>query len=117
MLKGWNINVEGRYKKLKKELMDKIDVLEKKSETAVISNFERLKKTDMEWNLKNMVTEEGIKRKQIARDRFINKGQKGGKEELNSIHFFIMDCLLMTREVSTRWPLPFIGIFLPLSYL
>jgi hypothetical protein len=29
MLKGWNINVEGRYLKLKKELMDKIDILDK----------------------------------------------------------------------------------------
>jgi hypothetical protein len=29
MLKGWNINVEGRYLKLKKELMEKIDILDK----------------------------------------------------------------------------------------
>jgi hypothetical protein len=28
LLKGWNINVEGRYLKLKKELMNKIDILD-----------------------------------------------------------------------------------------
>jgi hypothetical protein len=29
MLKGWNINVEGKYLKLKKDLMEKIDILDK----------------------------------------------------------------------------------------
>jgi hypothetical protein len=29
MLKGWNINVEGRYLKLKRDLMSKIDILDK----------------------------------------------------------------------------------------
>jgi hypothetical protein len=51
-LKGWNINVEGWYTKLKKELMDKIEILEKKSEFAGTSDPKRLKKLDMEWNLK-----------------------------------------------------------------
>jgi hypothetical protein len=30
MLKGWNINVEGQYKNLKKYYMDKVEVLDKK---------------------------------------------------------------------------------------
>jgi hypothetical protein len=30
MLKGWNINVEGGYLKLKRDLMSKIDILDKK---------------------------------------------------------------------------------------
>jgi hypothetical protein len=46
MLKGWNINVEGRYLKLKKDLMDKIDILEKRSEIAGISDYKRLEKLD-----------------------------------------------------------------------
>jgi hypothetical protein len=37
MLKGWNINVEGRYLKLKKDLMEKIDILDKKCE--IMGNF------------------------------------------------------------------------------
>jgi hypothetical protein len=52
ILKGWNINVEGRHTKLKKELMVKIEILEKKTEFAGISDSERPKKLDMEWNLK-----------------------------------------------------------------
>jgi hypothetical protein len=47
MLKGWNINVEGKYKKLKKDLMDKIAILEKRNEYAGISDSERLEKLDM----------------------------------------------------------------------
>jgi hypothetical protein len=51
MLKGWNINVEGRYLKLKKDLMEKIDILDKKFEIMGISDSERIEKLDMEWNL------------------------------------------------------------------
>jgi hypothetical protein len=51
-LKGWNINVEGRYSRLKKDLLQKIDILDKKSESNGISNSERLEKLDLEWNLK-----------------------------------------------------------------
>jgi hypothetical protein len=52
MLKGWNINVEGRYSKLKKELMCKIDILGKRNEIMGISDYESLKKLELEWNLK-----------------------------------------------------------------
>jgi hypothetical protein len=41
-----------------------------------ISDFERLDKLEMELNLKNMMAEEGCKRKQTARDRFINEGDE-----------------------------------------
>jgi hypothetical protein len=44
--------VEGRYTKLKKELMDKIKILEKRSEFVGISDSERQEKLDMECNLK-----------------------------------------------------------------
>jgi hypothetical protein len=75
-LKGWNINVEGRYSKLKKDLLQKIDILVKKSESLGISDSERLEKLEMEWNLKNMMAEEGCKRKQTAREKFINEGDE-----------------------------------------
>jgi hypothetical protein len=76
MLKGWNINVEGRYLKLKKELMCKIDILDKRNEIIGISDYERLEKLELEWNLKNMMVEEGCKRKQTAREKFINEGDE-----------------------------------------
>jgi hypothetical protein len=41
-----------------------------------ISDSERLEKLEMEWNLKNMMAEEGCKRKQTSRDRFINEGDE-----------------------------------------
>ena len=48
MLKGWNINVEGRYSKLKKDLMYKIDILDKRSESMGISDYEKLEK--LKWS-------------------------------------------------------------------
>jgi hypothetical protein len=41
-----------------------------------ISNYERLGKLELEWNLKNMMAEEGCKRKQTAREKFINEGDE-----------------------------------------
>jgi hypothetical protein len=79
MLKGWNINVEGQYLKLKKELINKIDILDKRSELMGISDFERIEKLDLEWNLKKMMEEEGCKRKQIAREKFIIEGDENTK--------------------------------------
>jgi hypothetical protein len=42
-LKGWNINVEGRYSKLKKELLQKIDIMDKKMKVMVFPTREDLK--------------------------------------------------------------------------
>jgi hypothetical protein len=63
--KGWNINVEGRYLKLKKELMEKIDILDKKCEIMGISDSERIEKLDMEWNLKKIMEEKICKKNKL----------------------------------------------------
>jgi hypothetical protein len=65
MLKGWNINVEGRYLKLKKDLMEKIDILDKKCENMGISDSERIEMLDMEWNLKKIMEEEICKKNKL----------------------------------------------------
>jgi hypothetical protein len=57
MLKGWNINVEGHYKKLKKELMSKIDSLDKTSEVSGLSESDRMEKLGFEMNLRKLVDE------------------------------------------------------------
>jgi hypothetical protein len=62
MLKGWNINVEGRYLKLKKDLMEKIDILDKKCEIMGISDSKRIEKLDMEWNLKKSWKKKFVKK-------------------------------------------------------
>jgi hypothetical protein len=58
MLKGWNINVVGHYKKLKKNLISKIDILDKASEISGLSEVDRLEKLDLESNLRKIVDEE-----------------------------------------------------------
>lgn len=71
--------MEGRYKKLKKDLMDKIEVLDKNSEVFGLSDTDRLVKLDLEMSLRKLVDEEGVKLKQKARDKFIFDGDENSK--------------------------------------
>jgi hypothetical protein len=79
MLKGWNINVEGHYKKMKKELLAKIDIFDNISEVVGLSENERMEKLDLELTLKKIVDEERTKLKQRARDKFILDGDENSK--------------------------------------
>jgi hypothetical protein len=79
MLKGWNINVEGHYKKLKKELMSKIDSLDKTSEVSGLSESDRMEKLGFEMNLRKLVDEESMRLKQRARDKFMLDGDENSK--------------------------------------
>jgi hypothetical protein len=76
MLKGWNINVEGHYKELKKNLISKIDILDKASEVSGLSETDRLEKLDLEMNLRKFVDEKNIRLKQKARDKFMLDGDE-----------------------------------------
>jgi hypothetical protein len=53
--------------------------MDKKSESNGISNSERLEKLDLEWNLKKLMVEECCKRKQMAREKFINEGDENSR--------------------------------------
>jgi hypothetical protein len=79
MLKGWNINVEGHYKKLKKDLMSKIDILDKTSEVLGLSETDRLEKLSLEMNLRKLVDEESMRLKQKARDKSMFDGDENSK--------------------------------------
>jgi hypothetical protein len=79
MLKGWNINVEGHYKKMKKELLAKIDTFDNISEVIGLSENERMEKLELELTLKKIVDEERAKLKQRARDKFILEGDENSK--------------------------------------
>ena len=69
ILKGWNINVEGRYLKLKRDLMSKIDILDIKCEVMGISDAERIEKLDLEWNLKKKLwKKKGAKKENCERE-------------------------------------------------
>jgi hypothetical protein len=71
--------VEGQYKNLKRDYMDKIEVLDKKSEMYGLSEADRLLKLDFEMNLKKLVYEEGVKLKQRAQDKFTLEGDDNSK--------------------------------------
>jgi hypothetical protein len=78
-LKGWNSNIVGHYKKLKKDLIEKIDTLDKVSETSGLSDADRFLKLDLEYNLKKIVNEENISLRQKARDKFLLEGDENSK--------------------------------------
>jgi exonuclease III len=78
-LKGWNSNIVGHYKKLKKNLIEKIDILDKASETSGLSDADRFSKLDLESNLKKIVNEENISLRQKARDKFLLEGDENSK--------------------------------------
>jgi hypothetical protein len=44
-----------------------------------ISDAERIGKLELEWNLKKIMEEEGCKKKQTAREKFINEGDENTK--------------------------------------
>jgi hypothetical protein len=78
-LKGWNNNIVGHYKRLKKDLIEKIDTLDKISETSGLSDADRFMKLDLESNLKKIVDEENIRLRQKARDKFLLDGDENSK--------------------------------------
>jgi hypothetical protein len=78
-LKGCNNNIVGHYKKLKKDLIEKIDTLDKISETSGLSDADRFMKLDLESNLKKIVDEETISLRQKARDKFLLEGDENSK--------------------------------------
>jgi hypothetical protein len=56
--KGWNINVEGRYKRLRRGLLDKVAAIDIKSESWGLSAEERIEKMECENKLELMREEE-----------------------------------------------------------
>jgi hypothetical protein len=78
-LKGWNINIEGRYKKLKKDLTVKIKELDVKSEVNSLTDHEKQEKIVYEARLRNIVIEEETKVRQKSREKFIMEGDNNTK--------------------------------------
>jgi hypothetical protein len=66
-------------KKMKKELLAKIDIFDNISEVVGLSEKDRMEKLDLELTLKKLVDEEGIKLKQRARDKFILDGDENSR--------------------------------------
>jgi hypothetical protein len=60
--------------KLKKDLMSKIDILDKRSEILGISDAERIEKLELEWNLKKIMEEEGCKKSKLRGRNSLMRG-------------------------------------------
>jgi hypothetical protein len=61
----------------------------------------------MEWNLKNMMAEEGCKRKQMAREKIINEGDENSryfhliaKGKRRRVKMVLIELLLLFIKIS-----------------
>lgn len=82
-LKGWHFNVEGIYKRQNKELMSKLDMLDKKEETTPLIVPERTLKLDWDISLKRIMRDEELKWRQRSKE----KGLKD--EDANTKYFHL----------------------------
>lgn len=74
VLKGWNINIEGRYRKERNFLLEEIDILDKLEETSPLSSSERQEKIQLQEHLKKILREEEIKWIQRSKEKELHDG-------------------------------------------
>jgi hypothetical protein len=78
-IKGWHINVEGAYRKEKKMLLDKMDILDKKEEHTPLSVQEKEMQVDIHQRIKKLLRDEEIKWRQRAKEKDLKEGDGNTK--------------------------------------
>lgn len=78
-LRGWAKNITGAYKKEKKELLDKLDTLDKKAEHTILNEFELNVKHVLNDRLAELLREEEIKWYQRAKVKHLLEGDANTK--------------------------------------
>jgi hypothetical protein len=73
-LKGWNLNIEGEYKKKRGAFAMQLDEIDKKGEMYGLTQSEMERKKLLQNQLKNIVREEEIKWIQRAKEKEILEG-------------------------------------------
>ena len=73
-LRGWTKNVSGAYKKEKKALLEKLDELDKKTETMLLTSQEVNLKHVLNERLAELLREEELKWYQQAKTRDLLEG-------------------------------------------
>ena len=78
-LRGWAKNVSGTYKKEKKELLDKLDELDKKAENLLLNETELNLKHVLSERLAELLREEEVKWYQRAKVKHLLEGDANTK--------------------------------------
>lgn len=78
-LKGWHLNVEGTYKRRKKEVLVHLDNLDKKEETTILSLVERQTRSVLDADLKKLLRDEELKWRQRAKEKDLKEGDANTK--------------------------------------
>lgn len=78
-LKGWHFNVEGAYKREKKDLLSKLDHLDRKEETTALSVVERSLRMNWDFSLKRIMRDEELKWRQRSHEKDLKEGDANTK--------------------------------------
>jgi hypothetical protein len=73
-LKGWPINCEGEYRREKRMLLEKMDVLDRKGETTSLNIEEEYLQMFMHNRLKKLLRDEEMKWRQRAKEKDLKEG-------------------------------------------
>ena len=99
-LKGWNLNVEGRYRRDRDEIANKLDFLDKKSELSGVSEADYVLRNKLQNDLNKILREEEIKWYQRSKEKDIKEGdgntkyfmiKASGRKRRSKIFRFIQD--------------------------
>ena len=72
-LKGWNLNVEGRYRRDRDEIANKLDFLDKKSELSGVSEADYVLRNQLQNDLNKILREEEIKWYQKSKEKTLRR--------------------------------------------
>lgn len=78
-LKGWNLNVEGRYRRERDDIANKLDFLDKKSELSGVSEADYVFRKKLQSDLNKILREEEIKWYQRSTEKDIKEGDGNTK--------------------------------------
>jgi hypothetical protein len=73
-IKGWHINVEGAYRKEKKMLLERLDILDKKEEHTPLTVQKKYLQVEMHNRLKKLPRDEDIKWRHRAKEKDVKEG-------------------------------------------
>lgn len=77
--KGWHINMEGVFRNCKKEILGKLDELDRKSETIILTTSERDLRLILDAQLKKLLRDDEMKWRQRAHEKDLKEGDGNTK--------------------------------------
>ena len=106
-LKGWNLNVEGAYRKKRNTLSSQLDDLDRRCELTGLSVADYELRKDLQSSLNKILREEEIKWYQRSKERDLKEGNNitryfmikaSGRKRKNKIFRFVQDGVIIQGD-------------------